>query len=387
MDDLHMDPSSAGSNERSSRHLQPNRYRALDGYRFVAASLVVFYHYNLDFGLGLETYLPAVKNLYALVDFFFVLSGFVIATGYIDRVGTLPQYVTFIRRRFARLYPLHAITLLANVGLAVIMALGLAKANHAEFFRLSALPANITLTQAWGFLSAPSFNVVSWSISAEWFLYLVFPALALLARRFNLLGSLALIVMFVITFELLRQAGGLRSWTKADHDFGMLRAVPSFYAGILIAIWVPQLTSRITIPWVAVHLMFLMGLACLTTETLHVFAIALFALTVAAAVLAENSGPTVMGGTRMSRLGDASYGIYMMHVLISIPILVIVRNKIGLGTATAALVALLTYLLVVFLAMIVYRKFEVPMRHWISGDAAIRQGSTKLATERVLSAK
>lgn len=358
--------------DRNKPQFEHSRYRALDGYRFIAASLVVLYHYNLDFGLGIEAYLPAVKKLYALVDFFFVLSGFVIAMSYIDRVGTLPRYATFMRRRFARLYPLHAVTLLAYVGLAVIMSLGLAQANHADFFRWSALPANIMLIQAWGFLSGPSFNVVSWSISAEWFLYLVFPLLAWPARRLPPLISLVLIAAFIMVLELSRQAGGIGGWAEASYDFGMLRAVPSFYAGILIAIFVPRLNSRLTIPWTAVHLIFLAALACLMVDALHVAALALFALTVAAAVLAENNGPTVMGGARMGAFGDASYGIYMIHPLISIPILVIVRSKIGLGTPTAAIIAVATYFFVVWAAMLIHRKFEMPMRRWIAGET-VRQ--------------
>ena len=359
--------------DRSNPQFEHSRYRALDGYRFIAASLVVLYHYNLDFGLGIEAYLPAVKKLYALVDFFFVLSGFVIATSYIDRVGTLPQYATFMRRRFARLYPLHAVTLLAYVGLAIIMALGLAQANHADFFRWSALPANILLVQAWGFLSGPSFNVVSWSISAEWFLYLVFPLLAWPARRLPPLASLGLVAAFIMALELSRRAGGIGGWAEASYDFGMLRAVPSFYAGILIAIYVPRLGSRLVVPWTAVHVIFLVALACLMVDALHVVALALFALTVAAAVLAENSGPTVMGGTRMGALGDASYGIYMIHPLISIPILVVVRSKIGLGTPAAAMIAVITYVFVVWAAMIIHRKFEMPMRRWIAGEGSSRK--------------
>lgn len=345
-----------------------NRYRALDGYRFIAASLVVLYHYNLEFGLGIEAYLPAVKKLYALVDFFFVLSGFVIAISYLDKVGTLAQYATFMRRRFARLYPLHAATLLAYVGLAIVLALGLTKANHPDFFRFTALPGNIFLVQAWGFHSGPSFNVVSWSISAEWFAYLVFPLLAFPARRLGVVANLLLVVSFVAALILWREFRGIGGWAEASYDYGMLRALPTFYAGMLIAIWVPRLSSRLTVPWIAVHIIFLLALACLMVDALHMVALVLFALTVAAAVLAENSGPTAMAGPRMATLGDASYGIYMIHPLISIPVLVVVRSTVGTGTPAAAVIAAATYVCVLFIAIAVHRWFEMPMRRWIAGE-------------------
>ena len=75
----------------------------------------------------------------------------------------------------------------------------------------------------------------------------------------------------------------------------------------------------------------------------------------------------------MGALGDASYGIYMFHPLISIPILVVVRSKIGLGTPAAAMIAVITYVFVVWAAMIIHRKFEMPMRRWIAGEGSSRK--------------
>jgi peptidoglycan/LPS O-acetylase OafA/YrhL len=86
----------------ASNPVSNQRYRALDGYRFIAASLVVLYHYNGDFGLGLEHATPAVKSLTVMVDFFFVLSGFVIATTYAEAMSNLRDYGDFLRRRLAR---------------------------------------------------------------------------------------------------------------------------------------------------------------------------------------------------------------------------------------------------------------------------------------------
>lgn len=84
------------------------RYRVLDSWRGICALLVVLTHfpadshiYNLEF----------VRNAYLFVDFFFVLSGFIIASRYYDSILDGLGFRDFIVPRIARLYPVHVITL------------------------------------------------------------------------------------------------------------------------------------------------------------------------------------------------------------------------------------------------------------------------------------
>ncbi len=64
-------------------------YELLDGLRGVAALLVVFYHIfeGLSFAAG-GTLITVINHGYLAVDFFFILSGFVIGYAYDDRLGT-----------------------------------------------------------------------------------------------------------------------------------------------------------------------------------------------------------------------------------------------------------------------------------------------------------
>src|SRR5260370_10521059 len=87
-------------------------FRVLDSWRGIAALLVALFHlnvysaiYSLDF----------FRNAYLFVDFFFVLSGFVITHSYGGRMGTRESVGTFAIRRFHRLCALHSIVLLAVV--------------------------------------------------------------------------------------------------------------------------------------------------------------------------------------------------------------------------------------------------------------------------------
>ena len=95
------------------------------------------------------------------------------------------------------------------------------------------LPAHLTMTQAWGFASGAAFNHPSWSISAEWFAYLSFPAFAFVAWRLRnravgaAVGAGLLLCATYLAFE--RLAGF--PLTQATYHWGALRIVPCFAYG------------------------------------------------------------------------------------------------------------------------------------------------------------
>lgn len=82
-------------------------YELLDGLRGVAALLVVFYHIfeGLSFAAG-GTLITVINHGYLAVDFFFILSGFVIGYAYDDRLGKSMSLGNFFKRRLIRLHPM-----------------------------------------------------------------------------------------------------------------------------------------------------------------------------------------------------------------------------------------------------------------------------------------
>ena len=103
-----------------------------------------------------------------LVNFFLVLSGFVIAHAYRDRLAAGGAEVwAFVVRRIGRLWPLHVAVHCAFIGLqlAVLVAahVGIDVGQRAAFQRssLDEIPANLLLVQAWGFYDTPTWNIVS----------------------------------------------------------------------------------------------------------------------------------------------------------------------------------------------------------------------------------
>jgi peptidoglycan/LPS O-acetylase OafA/YrhL len=356
------------------------RFRSLDGYRFIAASLVVLLHFHGEFGLHLGAATPVVTSLEVMVDFFFVLSGFVIAVSYGKAMADMSDYGRFLQRRVARLFPLHLAVLSVFVALAFANKFGWLAANHADMLGFNALPANILMLHAWGTVDHLSFNAGSWSISAEWLSYLLFPALLVLSRRCSLAANLALVIGAIALLTLWRDATGMRAWYEATYDFGALRALPTFFLGVVLAGLFEALPRSLRCPWSVVHLIFLLAVASLSLP-LRVVTIGLLALVVLLAAIAERGNtPSLVTSRLFGRLGDASYAIYMIHGIPAIPIVFVLRKFGALGTPLAAGAAIATYLGVLIAACLIYRYFETPARRWIGSfgvpDAAAHPAFT-----------
>jgi peptidoglycan/LPS O-acetylase OafA/YrhL len=107
----------------------------------------------------------------------------------------------------------------------------------------SSLPANLTLTQAWGLAPAAAWNHPSWSISAEWFAYLTFPIFALAALKLKDRPVVGLVLAMVLVLGLNAGFEALTNekLTLATISWGALRIVPCFAFGCaLYGYWVAR---------------------------------------------------------------------------------------------------------------------------------------------------
>lgn len=174
----------------------PQRYiMSHTSIRGVAALLVVFYH--LQFGtqtyFAWESATPFFEKGYLWVDLFFILSGFVIS--YSARADARAPYGraeirAFYVTRAARIYPLHLVCLFllfavlaAQQLIARVTSIGTADPDFLSPLRIAALFEQLALLNAWGLTGLITWNIPSWSISAEMFAYLLFPLLAALIAR------------------------------------------------------------------------------------------------------------------------------------------------------------------------------------------------------------
>lgn len=151
---------------------------ALTSLRFFAAALIVAFHIGAILGIGmLPQYIPAPQG----VSFFFVLSGFILSHAY-PNFPDSRAVVKFYTARFARIWPLHVVTLV--IWILVIYKAAPAKIewNHG----IARLVATLGLVQSWVPVEAwaTSYNGVSWSISTEAFFYIMFPLIVIKFRKY-----------------------------------------------------------------------------------------------------------------------------------------------------------------------------------------------------------
>jgi peptidoglycan/LPS O-acetylase OafA/YrhL len=210
------------------------RFGVLDSWRGVCALIVVVFHFTANSHL---LFLPFFRNGWLFVDFFFVLSGFVITHAYQRRLDSPRALFSFAIRRFGRVWPLHVVMLvplLMTELLKLFFTSNGFSADHAPFtgpVSIDSLLANLFLVQSMGVLSYASWNVPSWSISVEYWTYLVFGITVLASTRTAhararsgvlfagiFIVSLLVLVVYAKTFE-----------TTAT--FGIFRCLMGFIAG------------------------------------------------------------------------------------------------------------------------------------------------------------
>ncbi len=215
------------------------RFRVLDGWRGLCALWVALFHLG---PLGPLLSLPFFRNSYLFVDFFFVLSGFVITYTYADRLNNTADLVGFIIRRIGRLWPLHAFVIsLLIIDQALLFILY--PQNHPlhdtafiGLFNLAALPATLLLIQSLGIYAYTPWNAPSWSISTELWVYLVFISLVWMGPRIKTLSVLLLTILGAL----------IVSWysphaMNTTYDYGFFRCLYGFFTGYLFL----KLHSRI----------------------------------------------------------------------------------------------------------------------------------------------
>jgi peptidoglycan/LPS O-acetylase OafA/YrhL len=143
-----------------------NRINKLDGLRGLFALFVVLFHFNKHNAPLFIVDNFFVRESYIFVDFFFILSGYVITLTYNERLNTSEAFLTFLKKRFIRLYPLLLFSTLMYWGFV-----------HPHFNNQNIWLAldTLLLTNATPLLSSGiGMNYPSWSISSEMISYLLF---------------------------------------------------------------------------------------------------------------------------------------------------------------------------------------------------------------------
>ena len=291
-------------------HAPRGEILSLTAVRGLAAWWVVLFHLRAH----LEPWLPgwamtALAHGNLAVDFFFLLSGFVIALNYSERLAGAAGVADFLFQRFARVYPLHLLMLLgflAYFGAAALTGgTPLGEQDPGYFL------ASLFLVQNWGFMDGPGWNVPAWSISAEAAAYLLFPVLLPLlapARRpgWALAGGIALLGLSVQPlFALLGH-----SFPDAVAETGLLRCLIQFAMGMLLFELFRRLEGRVApaLPIAAAALLAVASALAGAPVVPLIWAALILGLA------CSSGGPLAAGP--LVWLGRISYATYLSHYLL-----------------------------------------------------------------------
>lgn len=319
--------------------------------RGIAAVLVAVTHISMDFGAGLRD--GPLAGLFlgfdVFVDLFFVLSGFIISFIYapVFAAGvSLRGFAAFMARRFARLAPLHYLTMAAMIGILVM---------RGEIGRHGPLdlPANLAMVQAW-VPSLSSYNPPAWSISAEWGAYLVFPAVAWIAVGRGV-WSVPLVAAVALYAVLFTRFDGM----AYDPRTLMLRGLGGFLTGMLV--W--KLWSLRLVPDRAFGVVQVVSVALIFATLQFGWPHALLPPAFGALILAtaDDRGPVarLLQAGLLHRLGLWSYSIYLNHTVV-IAIAWAVRVRIEPGVVLSAWIWLgATLAVTIALSAVTFRWIEV----------------------------
>lgn len=205
--------------------------RSLTGLRFVFALMIFMHH----FSMGERVVFPEGGAL--AVCFFFILSGFVLAYSYQERLalGQITSH-SFYTGRLSKLYPLHILCFLV----AAVLILKPLSWKH-----LLAAPINIALLQSWIPIKGVyfSYNAVSWFSSDMLFFYLVFPWLALKVRTIEwkklIIGGLAVLSVYLLLVQLIPVV-----WQHAVFYINPCFRLLDFMLGIVLFKWLNKLKEQ-----------------------------------------------------------------------------------------------------------------------------------------------
>lgn len=295
-----------------------NRLEELDGLRGIFALLVVCYHFSQGPQFDPFGYTSnfIFRHSFIFVDFFFVLSGFVIAFSYSKRLSSTGSFIVFLKKRFIRLYPLLFYSVIIYIPLKAYGIFvgfefndGVYTVQNLIFETLDSLTF-MNSTPILG--SNEGMNPVSWSISAEMISYIYFGLIVLLFMKRHMI---AIVLATIVTFIFFLQYGHL----EVAGSLGFLRGILGFSLGVIINGLYQRVSYQFNkweIPYLAtlIMLFYLVDLE-IKQELILVFP---FCFGLGVLIFSRSDGliSKFLRIRAVQFLGKISYSIYLNHFLV-----------------------------------------------------------------------
>ncbi|HET6254492.1 MAG TPA: acyltransferase [Puia sp.] len=374
----------------SKRH-----YEILDGLRGVASVAVVIFHV-LETYTGGNRFIQIINHGYLAVDFFFLLSGFVVAYSYDDRWGKMTQW-DFYKRRLIRLQPMvimgsliggvfyysqagPVFPLIAGTPLWKMLLVMLVGCT------LIPLPPSMDIR---GWQEMHPLNGPAWSLFFEYIANLLY---AVVIRRFSRWGlgifvflTACLLVHYCVWGPQGDLIGGW-SLDKAQLNVGFTRLLYPFFAGVLLCRMGKLIHMKHAFLVSSLLILIVFMVPRIGGET-HLWMNGLYEslsiIFIFPLVVAIGAGGHLTGrrSIRVCRfLGDISYPLYITHYpLIYWYTAWVTNNKIQLG-AYGLTVGLLICIVSVAIAYACLKWYDEPVRAWLKakwGRVAAKENFSK----------
>jgi peptidoglycan/LPS O-acetylase OafA/YrhL len=374
--------------------------------RGIAALLTVIYHVDLMIGGGGDMLIKynhsmLLSRMYLMVDFFFILSGFIMCHVYGEMFAVSVKYEAFKKftiARFARVYPLHFVMLFYTIILWYLSAkAGIPKVPVLQTANNSfSIITNLLLVQSMNLHNWFSWVHASWSISVEWWAYMIFPFLVPIFIRLSgtsrvIVALLCFIGYLVITFFIVPivtvppeipfvKVNPANHSINVAYQFGFLRCMCGFILGMTMyqgfkASWGKNVLGN----GYTLLVLALASFICMHLDAPDIFTVSFFPLILLCGVYGSKNINKVFGTKALQKLGDLSFTIYLVHqpLLYTIGSINTYLHPAIQNSIVAApppkptmffgwLICLTVIGLSLIISYYINRFIELPARHWLN---------------------
>lgn len=351
----------------------PSHLTLLTAFRFIAAAWVVVFHLNFPLGdIFPEPFNHVVSNGAYAMSFFFVLSGAVLAYGYFDLGASPGEAWRFYRARLARIYPAYALMHLLG-----LFWLDVPLSDWARWSYVNALSA--LGVQAWLPPANIGLNGATWSISCEFFFYLLFPAVLPLVRALpkpaQVFRAVFYLCLFVGFLGFSDFAFAREGTFPIAYNSPLIR-FPEFLIGMLLgvalrrtpgsamsSVW-PTLAAAVGFFLVSCNTVYEVGMWT-RVNILVVPAVAALIFTAGRYEIAQPEIFTTRVWRLLKYLGHASFAMFLIHLPLLAVLRALLDRKDGVSAAIEGaplLAAVLMLLSTIVCGIALHEGFEKPIR-------------------------
>jgi peptidoglycan/LPS O-acetylase OafA/YrhL len=328
--------------------------------RYIAASIVVFYHFAPRWNF-MEGSFEFIKRYgYEPVNFFYFLSGFILTNVYVKNrfVKEKLDFKSFLLRRLTRIYPIYFLSLL------LLLIFFQFDNNQPPNHYLSRSIIEIGLIQSW--LNLTSVNYPGWSISVEFVFYILFPFLIWVLNTYSK-NQLFMVMILVYGINILIGCNLFLGVIK-NIEYSPISHLGTFIVGICTGLFFRDETS---LDFFKKYKYFIWGIIPLflayfiNTRSLidhnNGWLLPLYVI-ILPSLCFENKLTTLLGARIFINLGNFSYGLYILQFPIWVLFLILLNN---LGIDLNFSWFLVYFILLNGVSLLLFNLFEIPIENYL----------------------